>query len=296
MLNMNEAVETFLLALKGAGRAPKSLLWYRAILCRFAERAGELSPLAITAYLATRQDEVAPSTVAGEYRALRRFINWCLTQELLTVNPLAKVEAPREPETVPRIATAETALLLVAAADSGRWPQRDRALVMALADSGARVSELLSMTTQNLHVIHKADGDHGEVLLIGKGRRRRRLLFGRVAMREVQAWIAARPPEAGTWIWWGERGSPLTRYGVRLLLDRLSHRAGLPEVINPHAFRHGCAIDNLVNGADVRTVQLILGHRNVATTIRYLHLADQVVADAHDKLSDRRWEKAKGEN
>jgi site-specific recombinase XerD len=247
--------------------------------------------------MAARRKEVSPYThrklseesIRGEHRALRHFCKWLLKHKLISENPMDLVEAPSPTETVPRIATDQTAITLALAAGGSKYPLRDQALVLVLADTGARLSEFLGITIDNLVITHDVDGDHGEVRLLGKGRRRRRLLIGRTALTTLCDWIAERPPEAGSCIWWSDRGAPLTESGVRLILRRLSRRAGLPEDINPHAFRHGCAVDAITHGADLRTVQLLLGHSQITTTVHYLALADQAIKTSHDRISDARF-------
>jgi integrase/recombinase XerC/integrase/recombinase XerD len=288
-IGLEEAIEAFLEGMDAGGRAAKTLRWYSDILHRFADRGGELTRSSVVRYLAQRRREVSPASHAGEHRALRRWCNWLLEKQLIAENPMVLVDRPKPVDTVPRVATANIVLSLVAAANDSKYPARDRALILTLADTGARLSEFLQITMDNLQIVHSDGVDYGQAWIVGKGARRRRLLIGPDATTELTCWIAERPPEAEKTIWWSDRGNPLSESGVRLILKRLSDRAGLDEHINPHAFRHGCAVDFLEHGGDIRNLQLILGHTQLTTTARYLQLVDRQIREAHDRVSAARF-------
>jgi site-specific recombinase XerD len=178
---------------------------------------------------------------------------------------------------------------LFLAANDSQQPLRDRALVLVLADTGARLSEFLAITLTNLQVVHEEHGDYGQVVILGKGRKRRKLLIGPAAMSALAAWIAERPDDAGDCIWCHDHGAPLKAAGVRMILRRLSQRANLKKIMNPHAFRHGFAVTFLEFGGDIRTLQLTLGHADITTTARYLQLVDTSVRETHDRISRQRF-------
>lgn len=289
-LELEEAIGKFLRSLTASGRSPRTVRWYADILKRFARRGGELTVDAIEDYLAARRGEVAHASFMGEHRAFRRFCSWLVARKHIPSNPMTEIERPRRADPPPpNVATTEIIWRLLAAADDSRYPLRDRALVLVLADTGARLSEFLAITMDNLQVIHQNGVEYGRAVVVGKGRKRRPLLIGPDAMSALAAWIAERPDAAGNCIWWSDQGAPLTGTGVQQVLLRLSKRAGLKRSMGPHSFRHGFAVEFLDHGGNIRTLQLLMGHENILTTARYLQLADKSVQNAHEQVSELRF-------
>lgn len=289
-MELDEAIGRFLRGMKAADRSSRTVRWYEDILRRFERRGGALTVDALEEYLAERKSEVAHSSFAGEHRAFRRFCSWLVARKHMPNNPMLEIERPRRADPpAPNVATDEIVLRLLEAANGSKFARRDRAIVMVLADTGARLSEFLAITMTNLQVIHERGVEYGRAVIVGKGRKRRVLMIGPAAMSELAAWITERPPEAGDCIWWSEQGQPLTATGIQQILRRLSKRAGLKRVMNPHSFRHGFALAGIANGEDIRTVQYMLGHSQITTTARYLSLSDKMVSDAHDRVSESRF-------
>ncbi len=286
-MELEEAIGKFLRSLAAAGRSERTIRWYGDILRRFQVRGGALTVEAIEEYLSARRREISHASLAGEHRTFRRFCSWLKGRGYIADNPMDKIARPgRSDPPEPTVATTAIVKQLLLAANESKYPLRDRALLLVLADSGARLSEFLSISLRNLQVVHDANGyDYGQVVIVGKGRKRRKLLIGPAAMSELAAWIADRPPEARDCIWWSDQGGPLKAAGVRMILRRLSLRAGLPKTINPHAFRHGFAVSYLELGGDIRTLQLTLGHADITTTARYLQLVDTSIKQVHDRIS-----------
>lgn len=289
-MELEEAIVRFERSMRASDRSPRTVRWYLDILRRFQARGGGLSVEALEEYLADRKPEVSHATFAGEHRAFRRFCSWLEKRGYLDRNPMLAIDRPRHADPPPpKVATKPIINRLLVAANDSRWPLRDRALVLVLADTGARLSEFLAITEDNLQIIHRPEADFGRAVIVGKNNKRRPLLIGPAAMSELAAWLVERPPDAGRVIWVSEQGGSLTCVGVQQLLRRLSQRAGLPQAINPHAFRYGAAVEFLELGGDIRRLQLMLGHSDIKMTEHYLQLTDLSVSDEHARVSEQRF-------
>jgi integrase/recombinase XerD len=268
------------LALLATTRAPRTVEAYRRDLDRVAEWLGR--PIAsvtteeLERYLAQlRADGLAPTTVARRIAALRSFFRH---QQLLgsrTDNPAAELDLPRRRRTLPRTLSPSEAERLIEAAN-GPTPRslRDRALVELLYGGGLRVSEAVGLEKAAI------DLDGRLVRAVGKGGKERVVPIGRQAVEAVRRYLArGRPfldkrhrPE----LFLNARGGPLTRAGAFLILRQLAAKAGLePERIHPHLLRHSFATHLLEGGADLRSVQEMLGHADLATTELYTHVSDR---------------------
>jgi integrase/recombinase XerD len=268
------------LALLAARRAPRTVDAYRRDLAHVAAFLGcppaQASAEDLERYVAhLRSRGLAPATVARRAAALRAFYRH---QQLLGAradDPAADLDLPRRRTRLPRTLSAGEAERLVEAA-SGTRPRdlRDRALVELLYGAGLRVSEAVSLERGSVSL------DDRLVRCIGKGDRERIVPIGRRAAEAVRRYLArGRPyldrrhrPE----LFLNAKGGPLTRAGAFLILRRLAAKAGLePARIHPHLLRHSFATHLLEGGADLRSVQEMLGHADLSTTELYTHVSDR---------------------
>src|SRR5579862_8396983 len=270
-------VESFL-ALLAARRAPRTVEAYRRDLRLIAAYLGKPVGTATTAELETylaqlRADGLAAATIARRTAAARSFFRHQQLVGARDDNPAAAVQLPRRPRRLPRTLSAGEAERLVGAAN-GIAPRdlRDRALVELLYGAGLRVSEAVGLDRD-------VDLDERVVRVIGKGGKERIVPVGRQAVAALRRYLArGRPyldrrhrPE----LFLNAKGGPLTRAGAFLILRRLAEKAGLePERIHPHLLRHSFATHLLEGGADLRSVQEMLGHADLATTELYTHVSD----------------------
>jgi integrase/recombinase XerD len=273
------AVDAFL-ALARARLAPRTVESYRRDLAHFAAVLGRPVGTAtkedIEAYLAgLRADGLAGSTLARRLAALRSFFRHQLLLGARPDNPAAAVDSPRRIRRLPRTLSASEAERLVEAA-RGTTPRqlRDSALVELLYGSGLRISEALGLERGAV------DLDERLVRCVGKGGKERVVPVGRRAGEALRRYLSrGRPyldvrhrPE----LFLNARGGPLTRAGAFLILRRLAGEAGLePERVHPHLLRHSFATHLLEGGADLRSVQEMLGHADLATTELYTHVTDR---------------------
>jgi integrase/recombinase XerD len=273
------AVEGFL-ALSATRLAPRTVEAYRRDLADLAAWLGG-SPAGATAdqlaaYVAQlRADGLAATTIARRAAAIRSFFRHQVLLGARTDNPAAELDLPRRRRALPRTLSAAEAERLVEAA-SGTTPRtlRDRALVELLYGAGLRVSEAVSLDRRSV------DLEGRLVRCIGKGSKERIVPIGREAVEALRRYLARGRPHLDRRhrpeLFLNAQGGPLTRAGAFLILRRLAEKAGLePERIHPHLLRHSFATHLLEGGADLRSVQEMLGHADLSTTELYTHVSDR---------------------
>jgi integrase/recombinase XerD len=273
------AVEGFL-ALSAARLAPRTVEAYRRDLADLAAWLGgspaDATAEQLAAYLAQlRADGLAATTIGRRAAAMRSFFRHQVLLGARTDNPAAELDLPRRRRALPRTLSASEAERLVEAA-TGTTPRtlRDRALVELLYGAGLRVSEAVSLDRPSV------DLENRLVRCIGKGGKERIVPIGREATEALRRYLARGRPHLDRRhrpeLFLNAQGGPLTRAGAFLILRKLAEKAGLePERIHPHLLRHSFATHLLEGGADLRSVQEMLGHADLATTELYTHVSDR---------------------
>jgi integrase/recombinase XerD len=272
-------VEGFL-ALLAASRSPRTVAAYRRDLAALASWLGR--PVAsatlneLERYIAQlRSQGLAASTIARRGAAIRSFFRHAALLGRVQENPAAALELPRRRRQLPRtLSPGEAERLLDAAAGTAPRALRDRALAELLYGAGLRVSEAVGLERGGVDLERKL------VRALGKGERERVVPIGREAADALRRYLAhgrphldrRRRPE----LFLNAQGGPLTRAGAFLILRRLAAKAGLePERVHPHLLRHSFATHLLEGGADLRSVQEMLGHADLSTTELYTHVSDR---------------------
>jgi integrase/recombinase XerD len=273
------AVEGFL-ALSAARLAPRTVDAYRRDLAHLADWLGgspaDATADQLAAYLARlRADGLAATTIGRRAAAIRSFFRHQVLLGARTDNPAADLDLPRRRRALPRTLSAAEAERLVEAA-TGTTPRtlRDRALVELLYGAGLRVSEAVTLDRQSV------DLENRLVRCIGKGSKERIVPIGREAAEALRRYLARGRPHLDRRhrpeLFLNAQGGALTRAGAFLILRKLAEKAGLePERIHPHLLRHSFATHLLEGGADLRSVQEMLGHADLATTELYTHVSDR---------------------
>ncbi len=278
-------LESFL-AVSRARLAPRTVESYRRDLEDFRRWLGSgiggATTEEIESYLADlRAAGRAGSTLARRLAALRSFFRHQTLVGARDDNPAAAVAAPKRTRSLPRtLSPGEVERLIEAAAGTTPRAFRDGALVELLYGAGLRVSEAVGLERAAI------DLDERLVRCLGKGGKERVIPIGRRAAEAVRRYLArGRPfldrrhrPE----LFLNSRGGPLTRAGAFLILRTVAERAGLePGRVHPHLLRHSFATHLLEGGADLRSVQEMLGHADLATTELYTHVTDKRRRDAY---------------
>jgi integrase/recombinase XerD len=268
------------LALSAARLAPRTVEAYRRDLSALAGWLGR-SPASVTTpelerYLAElRAAGLAPATVARRIASLRSFFRHLVLIGAAETNPAAELQLPKRIRRLPRaLSPAEAERLIDAAAGTTPRALRDRALVELLYGAGLRVSEAVGLDRTAV------DLDQRLVRAIGKGSKERIVPVGREAVEALRRYLSRGRPHLDRRhrpeLFLNAQGGPLTRAGAFLILRRLAAKAGLePERVHPHLLRHSFATHLLEGGADLRSVQEMLGHADLATTELYTHVTDR---------------------
>jgi len=267
------------LALLAARRAPRTVDAYRRDLEHFARWLGAAPSGATTEQLESyvaqlRADGLSPATIARRLASLRALYRHLMLLGTRSDNPAAELASPRRIRKLPRTLSPSEAERLIEAAN-GTTPRalRDSAIVELLYGAGLRVGELVSLDKTSV------DLDERLVRALGKGSKERVVPVGRRAVEALRRYLSRGRPYLDTRhrpeLFLNAKGGPLTRAGVFLILRRLAGKAGLePERIHPHLLRHSFATHLLEGGADLRSVQEMLGHADLATTELYTHVSD----------------------
>jgi integrase/recombinase XerC len=251
--------------------------------------AGGLTTRLLRAHLAWLNEQgYAKSTVARRLAAVRSWCRFLCRQGELEVNPAAGLRGPRQDKKLPHFVSREDMLrlLLTPPADTPLG-LRDRAILETLYSAGVRVSELTGLATEDV------DLDGGLATVRGKGRRERLVLLGPPAVDALRAWLPQRQALGGPRaahqpaLFLNRGGTRLSARSVARMLAKYLARAGLDTRTSPHTLRHSFATHLLDAGADIRSVQELLGHRSLGTTQIYTHVSTRRLRDSYHKAHPR---------
>ncbi len=219
-----------------------------------------------------RLDGRSPRSIARSLVAVRGFFRYLLTEQVIREDPTANLDSPRTWRSLPRVLSfAEVENLLAAPDRDSGTGLRDAAMLEVLYATGLRVSELVGLRLGDLHL------DASYVRCIGKGSRERVVPLGGEADATLQAYLAVGRPallvgKRTNVLFVNHRGGPLTRQGFWKIVKSCAGKAGIDTPLSPHTLRHSFATHLLENGADLRSVQLMLGHADISTTQIYTHI------------------------
>lgn len=234
-------------------------------------RAREVRAARLRIHLGSLADRgLGPTTLARHLSSMRSFFHFMEERGLLEQNPATNLRGPRRRKRLPRyLEEHEVEALLAAPRDDDREGLRDRAILETLYSTGCRVSELVALNETDLDV------SRGLVRLMGKGRKERLGMLGNPALSALRDYLAFKSlhrldREA---LFLNRFGTRLTDRSVRRILNRCLQRAGIDRACSPHTFRHSFATHLLRRGADLRTVQELLGHASLGSTQIYTHIS-----------------------
>ena len=268
------------LALLTARRSPRTVDAYsrdlRALQAFLDHPVGTATVEELERYAAQlRADGLSPATIARRHAAARSFFRHLQLLGVRGDNPAAGVPLPRRPKPLPKtLSPGEAERLIQAAAGTAPRALRDQALVELLYGAGLRVSEAVGLERSGVEL------DARVVRVLGKGGKERVVPIGRPAAEALRRYLSRGRPHLDRRhrpeVFLNARGGPLTRAGAFLILRGLAGKAGLePERVHPHLLRHSFATHLLEGGADLRSVQEMLGHADLSTTELYTHVTDR---------------------
>jgi integrase/recombinase XerD len=239
-------------------------------------------------YLAHKfRTKARASTAARLLSSLKRFYRHAVRQNLIVADPTLRIEAPKLPRSLPKTLTeADVESLLAAPPVDEPLGLRDRAMLEVLYASGLRVSELVTLKTPQI------SRDMGVVRVLGKGSKERLVPLGEEALGWLERYLReSRPALLGQRVsdalFVTARAAAMTRQSFWHLLKRYALQAGLHKPISPHTLRHAFATHLLNHGADLRVVQLLLGHSDISTTQIYTHVARERMKQLHARHHPR---------
>lgn len=288
--------------------SPRTLVNYARDLADLRARAGDLAPEAVTSRhvrawaAALHGGGMSPRAIAARLSAWRGLFAWLGRHGRIPSNPAADARAPRAARGLPKALGVDQAVALAAWTDPDAAPvdaARARAIAELLYSCGLRVSELTGLDLRHTRVDdHESPGwvdwDGAEVTVLGKGSKRRSVPVGAPAMQALRDWVAVRPePAPGASagdraaLFLGPRGRRITAQRVWSELRARARAAGLPTAVHPHMLRHSFASHLLQSSGDLRAVQELLGHANIASTQIYTRLDFQHLASVYDAAHPR---------
>nr|WP_315479943.1 site-specific tyrosine recombinase XerD [uncultured Rhodoferax sp.] len=291
------SIDTFIDALwLEEGLSKNTLQAYRRDLSLFAQWL-QATPLVsaqelhIQAYFAAQHAQTKATTANRRLTVFRRYFRWALREGLVQQDPTLKLDAAKQAPRIPKTLTeAQVEALLAAPDTSEALGVRDRAMLELMYASGLRVSELVELRVLNVGL------NEGVLRVMGKGSKERMVPFGEVAGEWLQRYLGqARGELLGpkqtqdlfVTVRGSKAGSAMTRVMFWTLVKRYALQAGIRAPISPHTLRHAFATHLLNHGADLRSVQMLLGHADISTTTIYTHVARERLAALHAKHHPR---------
>lgn len=273
------------------GLSKNTLASYASDLKQFAlwlnkKRNGDLvsaDSALVQAYLAhqAQHKKASARTTSRELSALRRFYRWAVRERIASVDPTECIDSPKLPRSLPKsLSERDVEALLAAPKPETVRGLRDRTMLEVLYASGLRVSELVTLKLVQVSL------DMGVVRVMGKGSKERLTPIGEVALDWVQRYLresrlAILNGKQSDALFVTERGGPMTRQMFWKLIKKYALEAGIKTDISPHTLRHAFATHLINHGADLRVVQLLLGHADISTTQIYTHVARERLKQIH---------------
>ena len=235
-----------------------------------------------------RDQELAAVSVARNIVALKMFYRFLRMEEKVAASATELLSAPSLWERIPHVLSPESVEKLLASPQLGeRFYLRDRAILETLYATGSRASEVINLEMRNLFL------DSGFCKCLGKGSKERVIPLGRPAQNALRAYLEGQRPDLTKasvtvpWVFVSRGGRALTREMLWVLVKKYVKRAGLGTRASPHTLRHSFATHLLSGGADLRTVQELLGHANIRTTQHYTHVDRDRLRDIHKRFHPR---------
>ena len=241
-------------------------------------------------YIGEKRSQLAPRSLARNLVSIRMFYRFLVSEGKIDSNPARLLGIPKLYQHLPDILSRdEMEALLLQPDTTAIMGKRDKAILELLYATGLRVTELigLKMTNINLKV--------GYVRTIGKGSKERIIPMGTKAIDSLNGYLTRGrpsflkkdPAKAGPYLFLNSRGKPMTRQGLWKIIKNYALKAGITKTVTPHTVRHSFATHLLEGGADLRSVQIMLGHSDISTTQIYTHVARERLKEIHEKYHPR---------
>ncbi len=229
-----------------------------------------------------KKQNYGPRSTGRKIAAIKSFFNFLIKRQYIRKNPALLISSPKLPERLPSFLTyEEVEKILESAGGNDEMVLRDRAIMELLYSSGLRVGELVSLKISDINI------PEGTLRIKGKGNKERIVPVGSYALNYIFDYIEKRTNVRTPFIFLNRKGNRLTSRSVERIIKRWARIAGITKKVTPHVFRHSFATHLLDRGADLRTVQELLGHSDITTTQIYTHVTVQRLKHLYEKYYPR---------
>ena len=261
---------------------------YRADIEQFIEFSGVSSPRDFThmhlrRFLsALRNNSSSRRTIARKLAAIRSFFKFLYREKVIDRDPAGSVFTPKSSRTLPEFLDVERTVKLVTSPPTGTLlGKRDRAILEVLYSTGMRVAELTGLNIRDVDLVASS------IKVRGKGKKERLVPVGEEAAKALRTYMRETPGDPDKAVFLNKNGSRLTDRSVRRMIGKYVRICSIEQKISPHSLRHCFATHLLDNGADLRTVQELLGHKNISTTQIYTHMSSRRLREIYSKAHPR---------
>lgn len=218
--------------------------------------------------------------------SLRTFFKYLILESVIKVNPLSGIKGIRQTKSLPTYLTMEEVEQLISLPElSNPTGKRDKAILELIYATGLRVSELVELKMEDLEL------DEGFIYVTGKGGKRRMVPTGEIALKYLSIYLNVREEyfegKGNPFVFLNYKGEPLTRQGLWKIIKGYGKKIGIADKLSPHTLRHSFATHLLERGADLRSIQIMLGHSRISTTQIYIHIATERLKRIWEKFHPR---------
>ena len=265
----------------------RDLLRYFAFLEKSCLLPLKASQIDIMDYVSSLAGSLSIRSIARNLSSLKAFYRFLVSDGKIETNPARLISNPKLPRKLPGVLSGEEVERLLAAPDAqSSRGMRDRAMLELLYASGLRVSELVGLRVAGINL------EAGWVRTLGKGSKERMVPMGSKAQQSLKEYLAYSRPSllkkrSSSYLFVTSRAKPMSRQAFWKIIKRCGGRAGISKEISPHALRHSFASHLLEHGADLRSVQIMLGHSDISTTQIYTHVTRERLKQIHEKYHPR---------
>lgn len=276
------------------GLAKNTVESYSRDLLRFSKFLEDqgVSPLGVSRdqiaqYITLLGKDLAARSVARNISAIKSFFRFLVSEGRIEDNPARLIETPRTSLRLPEVLTQEEIERLLAQPNENvSRGRRDRAMLECLYATGLRVSELVNLKISNVNL------EAGYLRTLGKGSKERLVPIGDTALEAIKDYLSDGRPDftkgrISPYVFLSSRCHPLSRQGFWKIIKKYGLKAGIKKRISPHSIRHSFATHLIGAGADLRSVQVMLGHEDISTTQIYTHVSREHLKKAHEKYHPR---------
>jgi integrase/recombinase XerC len=292
---VQKAVRDFLQSLSQRNASAHTIKAYRGDLKEFAAYIGargwkQIDHLTIRGFLSRLYEKgLGKTSVARALAAVRSLYRWLAQEGVVEQNPAALVSTPKLAKKLPRVPTIEEMNVVLDGQmpEVAAFPERDRIMLELLYGCGIRNSELIGINLEDIRLSDEA------ILIRGKGKKQRYVLFGDAVKVALKAYLPARlqmlseRKKISSALLINRRGSRLTTRSVGRIIKKIAVAKGLSPDVHPHTLRHAFGTHMLEEGADLRAIQEMLGHERLSTTQRYTQLSIKHVLQVYDQTHPR---------